>query len=283
LIFPNASLIAKLGPSLSTFKMLLMAAGTSRPYLRGFSLTLLRPFIRNGQIAVHYRCEGRRYKVWVRVADFESDWQTVNEMAVQRIYPVDVGFSPDLIIDGGGNTGLFTLYAAAVYPSAQVVACEPVPRNLAQIEKHLRINHVAAEVKPVCIGGSERKIPFYVREANQGSFDPGLPYSSQIDVDVVTLASLVRGWNAKRILIKLDIEGMEVEALESFVCDEKRPVLVVGEVHNAGTSVALLEQIFRRSGWTVRFGDVGAMTGNFTAWSPAAAPMLADQPVAMFS
>lgn len=283
MIFPNASLIAKLGPSLSTFKMLLMAAGTSRPYLRGFSLTLLRPFIRNGQIAVHYRCEGRRYKVWVRVADFESDWQTVNEMAVQRIYPVDVGFSPDLIIDGGGNTGLFTLYAAAVYPSAQVVACEPVPRNLAQIEKHLRINHVAAEVKPVCIGGSERKIPFYVREANQGSFDPGLPYSSQIDVDVVTLASLVRGWNAKRILIKLDIEGMEVEALESFVCDEKRPVLVVGEVHNAGTSVALLEQIFRRSGWTVRFGDVGAMTGNFTAWSPAAAPMLADQPVAMFS
>jgi FkbM family methyltransferase len=283
LIFPNASLIAKLGPSLSTFKMLLMAAGTSRPYLRGFSLTLLRPFIRNGQIAVHYRCEGRRYKVWVRVADFESDWQTVNEMAVQRIYPVDVGFSPDLIIDGGGNTGLFTLYAAAVYPSAQVVACEPVPRNLAQIEKHLRINHVAAEVKPVCIGGSERKIPFYVREANQGSFDPGLPYSSQIDVDVVTLASLVRGWNAKRILIKLDIEGMEVEALESFVCDETRPVLVVGEVHNAGTSVALLEQIFRRSGWTVRFGDVGAMTGNFTAWSPAAAPMLADQPVAMFS
>jgi FkbM family methyltransferase len=263
--------------------MLLMAAGTSRPYLRGFSLTLLRPFIRNGQIAVHYRCEGRRYKVWVRVADFESDWQTVNEMAVQRIYPVDVGFSPDLIIDGGGNTGLFTLYAAAVYPSAQVVACEPVPRNLAQIEKHLRINHVAAEVKPVCIGGSERKIPFYVREANQGSFDPGLPYSSQIDVDVVTLASLVRGWNAKRILIKLDIEGMEVEALESFVCDETRPVLVVGEVHNAGTSVALLEQIFRRSGWTVRFGDVGAMTGKFTAWSPAAAPMLADQPVAMFS
>ena len=76
---------------------------------------------------------------------------------------------------------------------------------------------------------------------------------------------------------------MEVEALESFVCDETRPVLVVGEVHNAGTSVALLEQIFRRSGWTVRFGDVGAMTGNFTAWSPAAAPMLADQPVAMFS
>jgi hypothetical protein len=110
-----------------------------------------------------------------------------------------------------------------------------------------------------------------------------LPYRSQIDVDVVTLASLVLGRNAKQILIKLDIEGMEVEALESFVRDETRPVLVVGEVHNAGINVALLEQIFRRSGWTVTFGDVGAMTGNFTAWSPAAAPTLTDQPAAMFS
>ena len=278
MIFPNARPIVKLGPSLSMFKMLLMAAGTSRPHLRGRSLTLLRPFIRDGQIAVHYRCQGRRYKVWVRVADFESDWQTVNEMAVQKIYEVDIGFSPDLVIDGGGNTGLFTLYAAAVYPSAQVIVCEPVPRNLAQIEKHLRINHVTAEVRPVCIGGSERKIPFYVREANQGSFDPGLPYRSQIDVDVVTLASLVRSRDAKRILIKLDIEGMEVEALESFVRDETRPVLVVGEVHDAGINVALLEQIFRRSGWTVRFGNLGPMTGDFSAWSPAAALMLADRP-----
>jgi FkbM family methyltransferase len=204
-------------------------------------------------------------------------------MAVQRIYKVDSVFSPDLVIDGGGNIGLFTLNASAAYPSAQIVVCEPVPRNLAQIEKHLRINRVTADVRPVCIGGSERKIPFYVREANQGSFDPRLPYRSQINVDVVTLASLVRGRNAKQILIKLDIEGMEVEALESFVVEETRPILVVGEVHNAATNVALLEGICARSGWTVRFEDVGEMTGNFMAWSPAADSMLIGGAMAIAS
>ncbi len=199
------------------------------------------------------------------------------------VYPIDTGFAPDLIIDGGGNTGLFTLLAAATFPTAKIVVCEPVPRNLLQIGKHLRMNRVTASVMPVCIGGSERTIPFYVREANQGSFDPGIPYRSQIDVGVVTLASLVRGCEAKRILIKLDIEGMEVEALESFVPDETRPVLVVGEVHSARVNVSLLQRLFERDGWTVQFEGVGDMTGNFTAWSPAADSMLMGRPLAVAS
>jgi FkbM family methyltransferase len=280
-MFPNARPIAKMGPSLSTFKMLLMAAGASRPSLRGFCLAVLRRFARDGEIAVRCSCKGRRYMVFVRVADLESDWQSLNEILVRGVYRIEAGFLPELIIDGGGNTGLFTLFAAAAYPSAAIVTCEPVPRNLRQIEKHLRINGVTAEVQPVCIGGSERKIPFYVREANQGSFDPELPYSSRIDVGVVTLASLLRGRSAGRILIKLDIEGMEVEALESLVPGETRPIFVVGEVHNFQTNRAALERIFARSGWTVRFENADVMTSGFVAWSPAALPMLVDEPVAV--
>lgn len=93
-------------------------------------------------------------------------------------------------------------------------------------------------------------------------------------MDVVTLASLVQGRNASRILIKLDIEGMEVEALEAFVPHETRPVFVVGELHNAEATLPAMERIFGRKGWTVHFDDVGELTGNFVAWSPAAAPIL---------
>lgn len=269
--FPQARIILKAGlPPLSAFKMLVMAASVTRPRFRSICMGLLRPFIREGEVAVHYRCRERRYAVQIRMADYQSDWMSVFELAAKGVYPIDTGFAPDLIIDGGGNTGLFTLLASATFPAARIVVCEPVPRNLLQIEKHLRVNRVSADVMPVCIGGSERSIPFYVREANQGSFDPGIPYRSQIDVGVVTLASLVRGREARRILIKLDIEGMEVEALESFVPDETRPVFVVGEVHNARVNASRLQQIFEKNGWTVCFEDVGEMTGNFIAWSPAA-------------
>jgi FkbM family methyltransferase len=280
--FPQARTILKAGlPPLSTLKLLIMAAAGSRPRYRKVCLALLRPFTHHSEVAIHYFCHARRYVVLVRIADLESDWYSVNEIAVRKIYSIDPGFVPDLVIDGGGNTGLFTLFAAAAYPSAAIVTCEPVPRNLRQIEKHLRINGVTAEVQPVCIGGSERKIPFYVREANQGSFDPELPYSSRIDVGVVTLASLLRGRSAGRILIKLDIEGMEVEALESLVPGETRPIFVVGEVHNFQTNRAALERIFARSGWTVRFENADVMTSGFVAWSPAALPMLVDEPVAV--
>jgi FkbM family methyltransferase len=277
LIFYNAKTIARLGPSLSTLKMLLMAAATSRPYLRGICLALLGPFIRDGEIAVHYQCYGRSFTAYVRLSDFESDWQSVSEIALHRIYEIEPGFSPDLVIDGGGNTGLFSLFASAAFPAAKIVVAEPVPRNLVQIAKHLRINSVDAEVQPVCIGGRQRTIPFYLREANKGSFDPGLPYSSRLDVPVHTLVSLIRGHNAHRILIKLDIEGMEVEALESFLPEEKRAVFVVGEVHSLPSNGPLLTRIFKRNAWTVRYQRGSDLNCNFTAWSPEAALFLAGQ------
>lgn len=279
MVFPQAKRILKAGLSpLSTFKLLVMTAALTRPRSRRLCFALLRPFTRSGEVAIHYPCHGRSYTVQVRLGELDSDRMSVYELAVMGVYPIEVGFVPDLVIDGGGNTGLFTLLASAAFPSARILTCEPVPHNLAQIEKHLRMNHVKAEVLPVCIGGAEGKIHFYVREANQGSFDAEIPYSSQIDVDVITLASLVRESQAERILIKLDIEGMEVEALGSFVPGETRPVYVVGEVHNARVNAGLLRQIFERSGWTVRFEGLGEMTGNFVAWSPAADSMLAHSP-----
>jgi hypothetical protein len=98
---------------------------------------------------------------------------------------------------------------------------------------------------------------------------------------VVTLASLAGGRSTDRILIKLDIEGMEIEALDSFVPREKRAVLIVGELHNAGTNLSRLKKILENSGWTLRTEGMGEMTGNFVAWSPAASSMVTDQRMAV--
>ena len=150
--FPQARIILKAGlPPLSKFKMLVMAASITRPRYRALCMLLLRPFIRNGEVAIRYRCRDRRYVAHIRMADYQSDWMSVSELAIRDIYPVDAGFTPDLVIDGGGNTGLFTLLASAMFPAAGIVVCEPVPRNLQQIEKHLRMNRVAADVMPAVL------------------------------------------------------------------------------------------------------------------------------------
>jgi FkbM family methyltransferase len=269
--FPNARRILRGEISLSLFKLLAMQAGLSRPYLRGICDTLIAPFVHHGEVALRYRCHGRRYMAFVRMSDMSSDVFTVNELATaDDVYRLDPHFHPDLIVDGGGNIGLFAMLAAALYPSAKIVVCEPAPRSLKQIEKHLRLNQVRAEVLPICLGGTRRTIPFYVREAIASSFDPEKPYQSVMDVEVLTLSDVLKGRDAARILIKLDIEGMELEVLEAYVPKETRPVCVVGELHGRKIHGSRLKEIFDASGWSLVFRDSSETDSIFEARSPAA-------------
>ena len=280
MFFPNARPILKRGPSLNTYKLLLLAAASSRPGLRTLSFALLRPFIHHGDVAIRYKCQGRSYTVFIRMDDVYSDYLSVYELEVRHIYHIDPDFAPDMVIDCGGNTGLFTLDAAARYPSARIVVCEPVPRNLDRIRRHFQSNNVVAEVLPVCIGGRRRVIPFYVREANQGSFEPNKPYTSKLEVEVLSLTDVLRDRPAQRIYIKMDIEGMEIEALESYVPTETRPVCVVGELHGHKENSCHLERIFGDNGWQLRFDDVSDAGSIFEAYSPAALALLGRSPVA---
>jgi FkbM family methyltransferase len=238
---------------------------------------LLRPFVRDGEIAIHYPCYGRRYTVFVRTSDMSSDLFTLRELLSGGVYPLPHAFSPDLIIDGGGNIGLFTLLASAAFPSARIVVCEPVPRSLAQIEKHLRLNGVSAELLPACLGGRRQTIPFYVREPIASSFDPRKPYTSTMGVEVVTLSDVLEAREARRILIKLDIEGMELEVLESFVPGEKRPVCVLGELHERRVNGRRLERIFDAAGWRLTFCDSSERDSIFEACSPMALSLMANE------
>ncbi len=269
----NAKLILKNVSGLSALKLLLLTARYSRPALSPLCTLLLRPFVRNGEMLIHYKQEHRNLSVFLRMSDEQSDLHSILEVIVRKVYPLDPGYAADLVIDGGANVGLFTLQAAAVYPSAHIVACEPLPRNLEQLEKHLSLNRISAEVLPVCLGGSRRSIPFYCRDANASSFDRDKPYQSVLDIDVLRFGDVVSERPGSRIVIKLDIEGMEVEALESYVPAEHRAVVIFGELHGHPQRRPALDRLFSDHGWSVRFGDLSGEDALFEARSPAAAAL----------
>jgi FkbM family methyltransferase len=268
--FGNAKRILQSVSGLAALKLLLLTARSSRPALAPLCALLLRPFSRAGEIPIRYHEAGRDLTAFLRESDLDSDLHSMLEVVVRKVYPLDPAFAPDLVIDGGGNTGLFTLLAAAAYPSAKIAVCEPLPRNIAQIERHLAVNRVAAEILPVCIGGSPHTIPFYCRDANSSSFDPEKPFDSVLQIPVLRLSDILADRPAEKILIKLDIEGMEIEALESYVPGETRPVVVLGELHGHLKNRAALEQLFAGHNWSIRFGDLSGGDTMFTAISPAA-------------
>lgn len=276
--FGNAKEILKSTSGLDAVKLLLLTAQQSRPGIRPLCTLLLRPFVRKDEILIHYKQANRSFKVSLRMIDRQSDLHSMLEVVVRNVYPLDPAYAADLVIDGGANVGLFSLQAAAVYPSATIVACEPLPRNIAQTEKHLTSNQVTAELLPVCIGGSRRTVPFYCREANSSSFDSSKPYDRTLEIDVLRLRDVLAARPAQRILIKLDIEGMEIEALENFIPGERRAILILGELHGHKQHRAALERLFVEQGWSIQFGDLSGEDAMFEARSPAAAALGQSSP-----
>jgi FkbM family methyltransferase len=272
--FPNVKRILQIGSPLSSLKLLLVATLYSRPRFKTLANALLRPFVNDGAISIRYRCYERFYKTFLRTSDLQADYLSTRELCVNDIYQLDRSFNPDLVIDGGGNIGLFSLRAAAAYPSAKIVICEPLPRNIEQIQRHLDGNGVQAKILPNCLGGPRRTIPFYCRGANESSFDAAEPYDKVMDIPVVLLEDAIGSSPAQRILIKLDIEGMEIEALTAFLPTEQRAVYIVGELHQYPINSPIMERLFRDHGWTLELFDTDEETSSFRACSPSAVPLL---------
>jgi hypothetical protein len=81
---------------------------------------------------------------------------------------------------------------------------------------------------------------------------------------------------ATRILIKLDIEGMEIDVLKTFVPSEDGAVYLVGEPHEFDRNNSALRKIFHDNGWSFEYIEIGDNHSTFRACSPAAFPLLAS-------
>ena len=275
--FGNARGILQAVSGLSALKLLLLMARFTRPQLEPLCTLLLQPFVRNGEIPIRYREGNRNYSSSIRTSDLQSDLHSTLEVIVRKVYALDPVFAPDLVIDGGANIGLFSLQAAAVYPTAKILMCEPLPRNIAQAKKLMSINHVAADLLPVCIGGTHRTIPFYCRSANDSSFDDNEPYLSVLEIEVLRLRDIAESETARRILIKLDIEGMEMESLQDYVPTESRSVMILGELHRHRETRPVMEALFAGHGWSFKVGDVSGDDTIFEAHSPAARALRVEE------
>jgi FkbM family methyltransferase len=153
------------------------------------------------------------------------------------------------VIDVGANVGQMTLEMAhLVGPTGRVIAIEPGPGNLAVLRRHVEGNGFADRVTVIAAacctlhgGKMELDIPGKAVDVVGSGFQlrgigisPNPAASSlplaKLSVDTVSLDGVMADLKAFPAVLKIDVEGAEVEVLRGGrnLLQKNRPALAVG-------------------------------------------------------
>ncbi len=125
-------------------------------------------------------------------------------------YDIDFPFTPETIIDGGGNIGLFSVLMANRYPEAKIFAIEPDSGNFSQLQKN---TNKYPNVTPIKAGIWNKNC--FLRIIDEGHDHWGLQVREaekgvETDLKAITISDLVDQFGLKSLdVVKLYVEGAE--------------------------------------------------------------------------
>jgi FkbM family methyltransferase len=143
------------------------------------------------------------------------------EFSLRRFLDLHLA-SDDVFIDIGAHFGIHSLTAATILPKqVSVLAIEPHPENSARLREWVELNKLESDIWVItkAIGERQGVLPMWVSGSSMGhSLRTGAHEvgSVPIDVDVTTVDELLVDqphlrW--RRVILKIDVEGCELEVL----------------------------------------------------------------------
>lgn len=123
----------------------------------------------------------------------------------------------DVCLDIGANVGALTLAMAKIVGNkGSVYSFEPGPRNFDRLSYNIKLNKkFAGIIKPIAKGISDQEGKLYWEEEMHNLGNAGLKNKGTIEVPVTTIDQFFDDKSLRKIdFVKIDIEGMELEALK---------------------------------------------------------------------
>jgi FkbM family methyltransferase len=120
----------------------------------------------------------------------------------------------DSIMDVGANRGWWSKLAAAVFPEARLTLIEPQEELLPDLEQFVS-SHPGSRYILSGVGASEGRLPLTLWDDTMGSSFRAHPDASlrQREVPVTTIDCLIAQGTSVPDLIKLDVQGFELDVL----------------------------------------------------------------------
>ncbi|HUK30099.1 MAG TPA: FkbM family methyltransferase [Candidatus Acidoferrum sp.] len=149
----------------------------------------------------------------------------------------------DTCVDVGGHLGYYSmLMARLVGPGGRVITFEPVQENIAVLEENLAMNHMDnVRLVNTALGRCSGTMTLVRSESETMSATPSIrAYAvegsqKQVEVNVDTLDAFLDRNGCRPKLIKIDVEGAEIEVLLGAMktLANSHPVVMV-EIHGWG-------------------------------------------------
>lgn len=172
-----------------------------------------------------------------RLARHPAYWPALRQGVAASVEHHHVPFSDDIqtVLDVGASRGQFALFAAQRFPQARVISFEPLPGARATLGDVLGGR---VEVRPVAVGAvagtaelnvsaqddSSSLLPIGRRQMTEF---PGTERASTLEVPVVTLDEELSADLPGPRLLKIDVQGLELDVLRG-----------------AGASLGLVDEAF---------------------------------------
>ena len=189
----------------------------------------------------------------VRLRARTSDLLVYEQVLINKQYECPLSREPTVIVDAGANIGLSTVYFAARYPQAQILAIEPEPQNFKLLQKN---TSTYKNVKAImaALWWKNTRVNVKITEADSEPWAFHVEESANGAVPAVTLPTLLRHNGIGHVdILKIDVEGAEREIFEKKPDWIHRVDLLAIELHDRlkrGCSRAVYDAMRHHSAWS---------------------------------
>jgi FkbM family methyltransferase len=162
------------------------------------------------------------------------DYATFEEVILRETYNISIPFTPQFILDGGGNIGLTAAYFASKYFKATILSVEPDKNNF---EVLLQNTSPYKNIVPLNAGIWNRSTYLLAKDLGLGNNSIVVEESNENSpgaIPALSVSDLMQKMNWPRIdILKLDVEGAEKEIFSGNYQNwlPKTKLLIV-EVHD---------------------------------------------------
>ena len=138
----------------------------------------------------------------------------------------------DILVNVGANIGYYCCHALSM--GKQVIAFEPIQRNLRYLYQNIKINNWSGvEIYPIALSNSIGVSQIYGRDTGASIIKgwAGIPESYVTLVPTLTMDIVLgRRLHGKKVLFVVDVEGAEklvLEGAENILSNDPKPIWIV--------------------------------------------------------